>query len=104
MGSDGISDSKAKAQRLFSDKSNQEKENQMSDWVTMDKKKRDETPRSLVGIQPRHLRLVQFHLNNYLRLLCESGGEDDLVTTVSELRYLDGLISGIMGDNDHGQE
>ena len=63
-----------------------------------------QTLHSLIGIQPRHLRLMQFHLNNYLRLLCENGGEDDLVTTVSELRYLDGLISGIMGDALDGQE
>ena len=63
-----------------------------------------ETLHSLVGIQPRQLRLMQFHLNNYLRLLCENGGEDDTVTTVSELRYLDGLISGIMGDDLDGQK
>ena len=60
---------------------------------------KDQTLHSLIGIQPRHLRLMQFHLNNYLRLLCVNGGEDDLVTTVSELRYLDGLIKGIMGDD-----
>ena len=64
------------------------------------KNNKAETLHSLVGIQPRHLRLMQSHLNDYLRLLCESGGEDDLVTTVSELRYLDGLISGIMGDDN----
>lgn len=67
---------------------------------------KDQTLHSLIGIQPRHLRLMQFHLNNYLRLSCENGGEDDLdfVTTISELRYLDGLISGIFGDDFDGQE
>ena len=69
--------------------------------MTMNK---DETLHSLVGIQPRHLRLMQFHLNDYLRL-CEQMQEGDSVTTISELRYLDGLIKGIMGvknelDND----
>ena len=63
---------------------------------------KDQTLHSLIGIQPRHLRLMQFHLNNYLRLSCENGGEDDPVTTVSELRYLDGLIKGIMGDDSNG--
>ena len=63
---------------------------------------KDETLHSLVGIQPRHLRLMQFHLNNYIRLLCVNGGEDDLVATISELRYLDGLIKGIMGDDSNG--
>lgn len=66
--------------------------------MTMNK---DETLHSLVGIQPRHLRLMQFHLNDYLRLLCEQMQEGDSVTTISELRYLDGLIKGIMGDDDH---
>ena len=68
------------------------------------KNNKAETLHSLVGIQPRHLRLMQFHLNNYLRLLCENGGEDDLVTTISELRYLDGLIKGIMGDDLDGKK
>lgn len=61
---------------------------------------KDQTLHSLVGIQPRHLRLMQFHLNNYFRLLCEQMQEGDSVTTISELRYLDGLISGIMGDSN----
>jgi hypothetical protein len=44
---------------------------------------------------------MQFHLNNYFLLLCEQMQEGDSVTTISELRYLDGLIKGIMGDNDN---
>lgn len=60
---------------------------------------KDETLHSLIGIQPRHLRLIQMHLNNYFRLLCEQAQEGDSVTTISELRYLDGLISGIFGDD-----
>jgi len=59
----------------------------------------DRTLHSLVGIQPRHLRLMQFHLNNYLRLLHEQAQGGDLVTIISELRYLDGLVAGIMGDD-----
>ena len=63
---------------------------------------KDETLHSLIGIQPRHLRLIQMHLNNYFRLLCEQMQEGDSVTTISELRYLDGLISGIFGDKFDG--
>jgi len=68
--------------------------------MSANKKSDPQTLHSLVGIQPRHLRLMQFHLNNYFRLLCEQAQEGDFVTTFAELRYLDGLISGIMGDND----
>jgi hypothetical protein len=39
------------------------------------------------------------HLNQYFRLLSEQAQEGDSVTTISELRYLDGLISGIFGDD-----
>ena len=60
---------------------------------------KDQTLHSLIGIQPRHLRLIQMHLNQYFRLLCEQAQEGDSVTTISELRYLDGLISGIFGDD-----
>ena len=59
----------------------------------------DETLHSLIGIQPRHLRLIQMHLNQYFRLLSEQIQEGDSITTISELRYLDGLISGIFGDD-----
>ena len=68
------------------------------------KNNKAETLHSLVGIQPRHLRLMQFHLNNYFLLLCEQRQDSDSVITVSELRYLDGLISGIMGDDLDGQK
>jgi hypothetical protein len=68
--------------------------------MSANKKNDPQALHSLVGIQPRHLRLMQFHLNNYFRLLCEHAQEGDSVTTIAELRYLDGLISGIMGDND----
>lgn len=60
---------------------------------------KNETLHSLIGIQPRHLRLIQMHLNQYFRLLCEQTQEGDSVTTISELRYLDKLISGIFGDD-----
>ena len=64
--------------------------------MTMNK---DQTLHSLIGIQPRHLRLIQMHLNQYFRLLSEQIQEGDSITTISELRYLDGLISGIFGDD-----
>ena len=64
--------------------------------MTMNK---DQTLHSLIGIQPRHLRLIQMHLNQYFRLLSEQMQEGDSITTISELRYLDGLIKGIMGDD-----
>ena len=59
------------------------------------------TLHSLIGIQPRHLRLIQLHLNQYFRLLSEQMQEADDFTkiTISELRYLDRLISGIFGDD-----
>jgi hypothetical protein len=62
---------------------------------------KDETLHSLIGIQPKHLRLIQLHLNQYFRLLSEQMQEGDDFTeiTISELRYLDGLISGIFGDD-----
>jgi hypothetical protein len=62
---------------------------------------KDETLHSLIGIQPKHLRLAQFHLNNYSRLLSEQMQEADDFTkiTISELRYLDVLISAIFGDD-----
>ena len=60
---------------------------------------KDETLHSLIGIQPRHLRLIQLHLNNYFRLLCEQAQEGDSLITISELLYLDRLISGIFGDD-----
>ena len=62
---------------------------------------KDKTLHSLIGIQPKHLRLAQFHLNNYFRLLSEQmqEGDDFTAVTISELRYLDGLISGIFGDD-----
>jgi hypothetical protein len=60
---------------------------------------KDQTLHSLIGIQPRHLRLIQMHLNQYFRLLSEQIQEGDSITTISELRYLDGLISGIFGDD-----
>ena len=60
---------------------------------------KDETLHSLIGIQPRHLRLIQLHLNNYFRLLCEQAQEGDSLIAISELLYLDRLISGIFGDD-----
>ena len=62
---------------------------------------KDETIHSLIGIQPRHLRLIQLHLNQYFRLLSEQmqEGDDFTKTAISELRYLDRLISGIFGDD-----
>jgi hypothetical protein len=62
---------------------------------------KDETLHSLIGIQPKHLRLIQLHLNQYFRLLSEQmqEGDDFTKTTISELRYLDVLISGIFGDD-----
>lgn len=60
---------------------------------------KDETLHSLIGIQPRHLRLMQFHLNNYFLLLRKLMQESGSVVTISELRYLDGLIKGIMEDD-----
>lgn len=66
--------------------------------MTMNK---DETLHSLIGIQPKHLRLIQLHLNQYFRLLSEQMQEADDFTkiTISELRYLDILISTIFGDD-----
>jgi hypothetical protein len=62
---------------------------------------KDQTLHSLIGIQPRHLRLIQLHLNQYFRLLSEQmqEGDDFTKTAISELRYLDRLISGIFGDD-----
>jgi len=61
---------------------------------------KDQTLHSLIGIQPKHLRLAQFHLNSYLRMLCQLRQVDDFTkTTISELRYLDVLISAIFGDD-----
>jgi hypothetical protein len=60
---------------------------------------KDETLHSLIGIQPRHLRLIQLHLNQYFVLLCEQTQEGESLATITELRYLDGLISGIFGDD-----
>jgi len=62
---------------------------------------KEQTLHSLIGIQPKHLRLIQLHLNQYFRLLSEQMQEADDFTkvTISELRYLDVLISGIFGDD-----
>jgi hypothetical protein len=60
---------------------------------------KDQTLHSLIGIQPKHLRLIQLHLNQYFVLLCEQTQEGESLATITELRYLDGLISGIFGDD-----
>lgn len=46
----------------------------------------------LVGIQPRYLKLMKFHLSQYLNTLCEQAEEGEKVKDINELGFLDYAI------------
>ena len=54
-------------------------------------------PKTLVGIQPKHLKLMQFYLAEYFDLLCEQAGEGEKMKEINELATLNYVIDAILG-------
>ena len=50
-----------------------------------------------IAIQPKHLKLMKFHLSQYLDLLCEQAKEGEEVKQISELGFLDCVIDTLLG-------
>lgn len=50
----------------------------------------------LVAIQPKHLRLMKFHLSQYLDFLCEQAEEGEKVKEINELGSLDYVIDTLL--------
>ena len=51
----------------------------------------------LVSIQLKHLKLMKFHLSQYLDLLCEQAEAGEKVKEINELGLLDYVIDTLLG-------
>ena len=51
----------------------------------------------LVSIQPKHLKLMKFHLSQYLDLLCEQAEAGEKVKEINEIGLLDHVIDTLLG-------
>lgn len=54
-------------------------------------------PKTLVGIQPRHLKMMQVYLAQYFDLLCDQAEESQKMKEINELASLDFVIDTILG-------
>ena len=52
-----------------------------------------------IAIQPKHLKLMRFHLSQYLDLLCEQAEAGEKVKEINELGFLDCVIDTLLGAN-----
>ena len=53
----------------------------------------------LVAIHPKHLRLMKFHLSQYLDLLYEQAEAGEKVKEINELGLLDYVIDTLLGSH-----
>jgi len=49
-----------------------------------------------VSLEPKHLRLMQVYLSQYLDLLCDQAKEGEKVKEINELAFLDLVIHTVL--------
>jgi len=54
-------------------------------------------PKTLVGIQPRHLKMMQVYLAQYFDAICEKADPGEKVQEINDLASLDFVIDTILG-------